>query len=129
MLDLNNMMNFIYFGIATFIANMSGGYRLDEQVKYPFEKSHIIKLSNGVKKFFIFKNKNRIHFFRAAVIQQIFGYFQLIFCVILGFIPNHNISLILLGSVFGLEVIYTLFVVIYYKVKYKNKKRELKVKL
>ncbi len=114
----------ILFGIIYLIAGLSAGFRLDEQVGYPFEGRHIVKLSKRAKNFFVFQNKRgRRYFFRAAVIQQLFGYFQLLLFIGVSFTPNIEAGLILFMVIGCLETTYVLGVVLYYKILKKIKQR------
>ena len=106
----------LIIGAVFLICDFSGGYRLDEQVNYPSNGKHSIKISNNFKKIFIFqRKKNRQLFFKAAVIQQIIGYIQFLFWWLLAVLiffteyhPNKNLILILAGAICIIQSIYTL---------------------
>jgi hypothetical protein len=116
--------------IGLFIGNLSAGYRLDEQVSYPSDGKHTIKISRQFKRFFVFqRKKNRHLFFKAAVIQQIIGYGQLLFwwliamlIFITGYRPDKEVMLILAGIICCPQIIYTLIVLLFYKIKNVYKK-------
>lgn len=122
--DQENDCFFLFIGVFFFIADFSGGYRLDEQVSYPSDGKHSVKLLRHVKKMFVFKRKRNRHlFFKAAVIQQIIGYVQLLFwwgMALLFFIsghqPNTETVIILAVAICSLQILYTLIVILYYRI-------------
>lgn len=125
---MNDYTIIILFGFIFFIANLAGGYHLDEQLKCPQNKKHTIVISKDYKKYFLFSYKKRRHkFLKVAYILEVAGYVEFLITLIaagtfwlLKYIPNKNITLIIFFFGFeGANTIFSLSMYIYYKIKYK----------
>lgn len=117
----------LYFGFVFLIANLAGGYHLDEQVKYPHNKIHTIIIPQKNKKYFMFSNKKRRReYLKAAYIFEITGYVEFLISLIatgalwLFKYPYKSITLIIFFfCIEGINTIYLLSMYTYYKIKYK----------
>lgn len=118
---------FVFYGILLLVCNISGGYRLDEQLNYPHDDKHSIKLSKGMRKYIFLIDKNHKHeCLRAAYIQEIVGYIEFLISIvvtvvllIIGYVPVWTVTITVIFTVLGIDVLYTMVVYFYYKVKFK----------
>ena len=126
-MEMNKAICFILSGILPFIVNLFGGFHLDEQVNYPNDNKHLIKISKENKKYFYFENKKtRQYFFRWSVIMEKAGYVESLISVIttvVSLIINNEPALIVSFTVIftflGVDLLYAMVVYAYYKIKFK----------
>lgn len=124
---MNDYNIIVLFGFILLIGNLAGGYHIDDQVRYPHNKRHIISIPKEHKFLFMFSNKKRRHeFLRAAYILEIIGYIEFLISLIvtgtfliLGLIPNNTVTLIVLFFALGTDEIFSMSIYIYYKIRYK----------
>lgn len=103
---------------------LAGGYHIDEQVNYPYNK-HATVIPQRYKGYFFFKNKKTRHkYLKAALLIEIIGYIEfvlsllstLIFILIKSF-PNNMV--ILLIVILGCDDLFAFIIYVSYKIKFK----------
>lgn len=125
---MNEFLILVLFGVIMLIGNLCGGYRLDEQLFYPHDNKHSMRVPKKFRRF-IFLNK--IECLRAAFIIEIIGYFEffamLIFavvCAILNYTPPGNTLSLIFVILLWFDTLNILLVSFYYKIKYRHAKNK-----
>lgn len=115
-----------FYGILLLVGNISGGYRLDEQLNYPHDNKHSIAITKRRRKYlFLIDKRHKRECLRAAYIQEMAGYIEFLISIIITTIfmilnikPVAIIEIIIF-TVFGIDELYTMIVYFYYRIKYK----------
>ena len=123
----------LLFTAILLLGNLSGGYRLDEQLNYPQDNKHSIRLTRKTRKYLFIKNKKtKYSCLRAAYRQEIAGYFQALFfsfsaailaiinCWLNGLSSIWKAYFWILFICLGIDIVYIIIVSAYYKIRFRD---------